>query len=278
VSGWAGRIPRQAVAIAKLLAILALIPLALVDPVIPAFLGTAIILLGWAPALTELLAALRPLLLPLIVAVAVGAFALEVLPQIVVGVVVGVVLIPWAARDWARSGRVIASTGEVLASVLRWLISALVVIPVVAAVIKFVPGASDSVGGALEKVDELGGVAIALAVLAFLAWAVAIVLRMVGYTRSYARGLVAGLLVATAIRFLMEEDLLGGKDAFGWLPLGWLAGITAVSLVVLVALEALAKVWEEDWPHPAWLRWFAIWVTESRRVCCGERPLRPERG
>ncbi|HEX2087200.1 MAG TPA: hypothetical protein VHF89_16075 [Solirubrobacteraceae bacterium] len=264
VASRTARLRPQTVAVLRLVAIVLLVPVALLVPVLGAALAAAIVLLGWAPALTQLLVALRPLVLPTLIVVLIGALGLPVWVQVLVGAAIALLLIPWAAADWRRSVDAVR--------IALWSVLAVIAVAgaagLVVALLSAVPGVQDAVGGALETVDEFGGGALTFAAIAALAWCLALLLRIAGYMRSIARGLIAVVLLIGLVRLLLEEQLLGEPGTFDWLASATWFAIAVGLLAATVAAEALAAVPRDVWRRARVLQDAAVWLTRPRM---GER-------
>jgi hypothetical protein len=243
-------------------AVLAILPLAVFVPVLAGLLAIAVLLLRWAPAVEEVLIAVRPLVLPIAMVMLLGAPSLSTLQQIFIGVALGLLLVPWAASDWARSGAVVERTVQSLFKGVMALALALVIAVAVFVVLYLVPATRDWVGGSIETMDRFGGVSIGLALIAVGLWVVAIALRAGGFMSSIGRIVVAVVLLAGVVRGLMALKLLPLESTFAWLPTAWLFAAGGVLLILLLAVELLARApvgAVSGWLRP--LRGGAVWAT-----------------
>ncbi|HMJ02389.1 MAG TPA: hypothetical protein VK506_05575 [Conexibacter sp.] len=239
-------------------AVVALLPLVLLVPVLAGALAAAIVLLGWAPVVGDLLRAARPLAFPLVLVAVVGAFgsALSVGTRIAIGVGAMVVVIPWAARDWVRSGRreIAGSTRQVLRDSGRSIAVALAIAALVLIVLAAVPATRRWIGGSVRSFDDLGGPPIALALCAVAIWAVANVLRAVGFMRSRIRIVLGIALLLLGARLLIEAGLLPAVGIPDVQVLLALAG-ALLGVVVIVELVAVAQRGSREGRLVAVVRW-----------------------
>ncbi len=179
------------------------------------------------PAPVELLAALRPLLVPVAVLALFAIPALPAVAALAVGVAVVALIVPWIGRSPPNAWRTVKAAGRLIANNVLWLVAFVVV------TIALLYATGDATALRLERLDRAGGVPMALAIDATLIWIVAFVLRMVGFARavgSLLRWTVAGLLALTMLATLMYLRLVPSIDAFDFLPLACLAA-TGVALL-----------------------------------------------
>jgi hypothetical protein len=232
------RHPRLLLA-AQVLAVLALAPLFVLAPVLAGLLAATLLLLGDLPVVPDLLVALRPLALPLIVVAVGGAFddGLSVGVRLLVGLLAGLALLPWEVGRWLRD-RALDRRGESLwrETRLPLLLAGTLALALIAA-LAFWPAFRAALGGGVRSFDELGGPAIAVALTAMVTWGFAIVFRAIGFMRSVVRTLFGLALALLAVRGLMSIALL---PEVSWLSVGGLAIVAGCSLVVLLLAELLA--------------------------------------
>ena len=187
---------------------------------------------GAFPAPVELLAALRPLLVPIVL---LGVVAVPSLPWVLSVAVCGAVALllgTWIAvapgEAWGR----LKDTG-------RMLVKPLVLVGFVLFVAVTMAGLYLIGDPALrlERLDRTGGTPMALVIDATLIWILAFVLRMVGFGRAAGpwRWAVAVLVALTMLATLMYLKLLPSFD-FDALPLV-LLGVTLAALVVTSLVE-----------------------------------------
>ncbi|MDQ3742674.1 MAG: hypothetical protein M3389_17240 [Actinomycetota bacterium] len=229
---------RAAARIATLvvLAVLALFA----PPVVTAVAAVSIVLAGWAPAVTDLLVAVRPLVLPVLLVAFVGALELPAADQVLIGAIIAAVLLPWAASDWSRAVAIALEAVNAMWRAVLWLV-AIVGLVVAVLVGMVVLGAPEAAGGAIETFDEFGGFALTAVALGVLVWLGALVLRLVGYGTSPGRALAAALLLSGLLVLGGEEDFVGDPWLLSAVPASlWLA-LSGLTMIAVIALETAGE-------------------------------------
>ena len=190
------------------------------------------------PAPVELLAALRPLLIPIAL---LGAIAVESLPRgwaIVVCVAIFLLIVPWIGRSPRRAWHVVRDAWRMIVNN----VLVFVVFAGVTALVLYLQG--DATVPGLERLDEAGGTPMALAIDATLIWIVAFALRMAGFIRpvgSLLRWTVALLVLATMLTGLMYLRLLPSLGEWS---------DSAPPVLLVCTLIALGATWWQERRRP----------------------------
>ena len=160
----------------------------------------------------DALGALRPLVLPLLVVAVVAALNQSIAVQLVVGIAVAAILVPWLLPDRPR-----APPPETDSKWVPWMradpvhpdawLAGLVFIPIGAAILVVlnelvVP----------DALDDFGGFPTAVALASLVVWGIAAALRLLGFGQSILRLLVSLFVLLAAAR---------GLTALGVLPFTW---------------------------------------------------------
>jgi hypothetical protein len=188
------------------------------------------------------LVAVRPLLLPLLVIGFVAAFGENLAVQLLIGAAIAAVLVPWVLtgqwkRDFQPSERRREWYRLPQGSVHQHAVWALAVV-VPAGIVTFFVVQGVVVPDALV---DFGGWPTALALTSMLVWGVAVVLRVLGFGISWARAVVAVVVLLAAGRALCATGVLGFKwEAKSLPPATWALVVAAALFGLLVALEVIA--------------------------------------
>jgi hypothetical protein len=191
------------------------------------------------PAPVELLAALRPLLIPIALLAAIASKSLPLGWAIALWVAIVVLIVPWIGRSPRRAWRVVKDAGRMIVR------HAVGLGLFVGATVLLLYAKGDATVPGLERLDEAGGTPMALAIDATLIWIVAFALRMAGFIRPVAsafRWAVALLVLGTMLTALMYLRLLPSFDGSDSLP----------PVLLALTLLALGATWwhEHSGPRP----------------------------
>ena len=236
----------------------------LVGLFVPVVIGLAVglvVFYGWGEGarvrrvVRDVLVALRALTLPLLAVALIGAFGESRVTQLVVGVVVAAVLVPWLLpREWAAPPSVAAVQGATPAR--RTLIS--FVVAVVAGAALFVVVLLVFGSGA-ETFDAFGGFSTSLAVTAAILWCVAAAFRLFSFGTTGLRLAVAVLALCAAVRALLATGVVGFKWDRDSFPepeqLLLLTGFVFAVCVVVEAAGLLLPPQGTDVPRPRASAW-----------------------
>ncbi len=244
------------IAVAMLLTAAALIWLiADVDvfiPVLGALIGVGLGSVWWLPSATDETLRLdqprapqpftalgrdvAPLVLPLLVLVAAGTIESDWWVELVVGALVG--LVAWGValrRELAGLKSILPVIGE--AGWAFWVAVGLIAIPAVLVAVV-------SVDRGIDRFEDRGGWSSALLLFAAYVWAVAALLRLVGFATSWLRMAEAIAIGALLVRLVLSAGLVPGHESAlaDALSVGLLAAIAAVLLLIEVAIGVWAVV------------------------------------
>jgi hypothetical protein len=179
---------------------------------------------------------LAPLVLPLLVVIVAGTIESDWWVELVVGILAGLVAWGVALRHEMPGLMVIMPViGE--AGWGFWIAVGLIGIP--AAVVAIVFGTAG-----IERFEDKGGWSSAVLLFASYLWAVAALLRLIGFATSWLRMVEAVAIGALLVRLVMAAGILPGHDSGlgDTLTVGVLAAIVAGLLVIEVAIGVWAVV------------------------------------
>jgi hypothetical protein len=216
----------------------------LVGLFVPVVIGLAVglvVFYGWGEGarvrrvVRDVLVALRALTLPLLAVALIGAFGESRVTQLIVGVVVAAVLVPWLLpREWAAPPSVARVQGATPAR--RTLIS--FVVAVIAGAVLFVVVLL-AFGSGAETFDEFGGLSTSLAVTAAILWCFAAAFRLFSFGTTAVRLVAAVLALCAALRALLATGVVGFKwDRDSFPEPEQLLLLTGFAFAVCVVVEA----------------------------------------
>lgn len=226
--------------------------LGLFVPVVIGLLVGAAVFSSWGEGarvrrlVRDALVALRALTLPLLAVALIGVVGANPVTQLVVGVAVALILVPWLLpREWAAP----ASEARVQGSTpgRRTLISFLVAAGLGAALFGAVLALFDS--GA-ETFDRFGGLSTSLAVTAAILWCFAAALRLFSFGTTVVRLIAAVLLLCAALRALLATGIVGFKwDKDSFPEPDQLLIAAGVAFGACIVVEAVGLVLPARGPH-----------------------------
>ena len=190
------------------------------------------------PAPVELLAALRPLLIPIALLAAIATKSLPLGWAIALWALIALLLVPWIGRSPRRAWHVVRDAGRMIAN------NVLVIVALVGATVLVLYAKGDATVPGLARLDEAGGTPMALAIDATLIWVVAFALRMAGFIRPVAspwRWAVALLVLGTMLTGLMYLRLLPSFEGSDSLP----------PVLLALTLLALGATWWQEHRGPS---------------------------